>query len=249
MNKIDIIRPADMTSNSICLNLFFIQRTLVDFELGFDTTVGTTDYSEKRVSKDFAFVYKDDKTLIVFPSGTEHKVAVVEITSGDMRTAKIEPRYITFNKDEFIPSRAPHGRYRRIEWAIGTDYVWVTDSSLDEVYVIDIEKEEVVTTLTEFPTNSLLSVQNYAKVNQVDMQKELIMDMTKKGPGGVEIAAIVVGSIAVLVGIVNYMFMVKMKNDFKAQMEGTDPSKLIEKHDFDQESDVQASENGINSIN
>ena len=207
-------------------------------------------YENKSVSKDFAFVYKDDKTHIVFPAGTEHKVAIVEITGGDMRTADIKPRYITFNNDEFIVGRAPHGRYRQVEWAVGTDYVWVTDSSLDEIYVIDIMTEEVVTKLTETPANRLLSVQNYAKVNQVDMQKELIRDMTDDGPGAVAIAAIIVGCVAVAVGLLNLAFMAKMKSDFKKQIGNTDPTNLIVKpNDFETNSEAQPSEAGLNSIN
>ena len=104
----------------------------MDLELDFSTE----GYENTSVSKDFAFVYKNGKTKVVFPSGTEHKVAIVEIPeTGDIRDGDVQINYVPFNTDEFIQGRAPHGRYRRIEWAVGTDYVWVNDGSLEELYV------------------------------------------------------------------------------------------------------------------
>ena len=161
---------------------------------------------------------QDDKTLVIFPAGTEHRIAIVDITSSPMKTS-----YVTFNKDEFIPGGAPHGRYRRIEWAIGTNYVWVTDSALDEVYVIDFVKEEVVTTLTEVDTSKLISVQNYEYSRQFEMQKKLVMDMTQgskdteKTSTVVETIAIILGAVAIVVGVANYMYMVKMRKEFQKE--------------------------------
>lgn len=177
-----------------------------------------TGYEDRSVSMDFAFVNKDDKTLVIFPAGTEHRIAIVDITSSPMKTS-----YVTFNDDEFIPGRAPHGRYRRVEWAVGTDYVWVTDSSLDEAYVIDFVKEEVVTTLTDMDASKLISVQNYEYSRQFEMQKKLVMDMTQGSMGNgknsavAETIAIILGAIAIVVGFANYMYMVKMRKEFQKE--------------------------------
>jgi hypothetical protein len=85
---------------------------MVDLELGFDRT----GYETTSVAKDFAFVEKDGKTLLIVPSGTSHKIAVVDLTKGGV---EYETRYITFNEEEFIKGRAPHGRYRQTQTMYG----------------------------------------------------------------------------------------------------------------------------------
>jgi len=208
-------------------------------ELGFDRT----GYETTSVAKDFAFVYKDGKTSIVFPSGTEHKVAIVEIPTGYVTSDAIKISYVTFNKEEFVKGRAPHGRYRRVEWAVGTDYVWVTDGSLEEIYVIDVVQKEVTTTLTEIDTGNLVSVQNYERTRQFEAQKQLVMDLYNDETAAIDIAAMVVGAIAIAVGICNYLYMMQMKKEFHANTAKDEPKHLLE------ESEEKASDNGMVSIN
>jgi hypothetical protein len=216
---------------------------MVDIELNFDM-VG---YEKTSVAKDFAFVTSGDRTLFIVPSGTEHKIAIVDITKGGV---EYTVSYVTFNNDEFIKGRAPHGRYRQIEWAVDTNYVWVTDSSLDEVYVIDFVKEEVVTRFTEMDIGRLVSVQNFEKKAAFEMQQQIVMDMSDQGmlnlksnATALEISAIILGSLAVVVGIANYVFMLKTRNDFRAETSKDEPKNLIT-GDRDAESSV-----GMPSIN
>jgi len=223
---------------------------LIDLELDFNIT----GYEDTTVARDFAFVEKDGKTLAVFPSGTEHKVAIVEIGEGDLSSASNEPRYVTFNSDEFIAGSAPHGRYRRVEWAVNTDYVWVSDGSLQEVYIIDVMKGEVVNTLSEVDPGSLVSVQNFEREHQMSMQQDLInsmipsssVEMSDDDNDDLETAAIIIGIVAIVVGVVNFLYMMKMRKDFKEDMKGTDPRKLIQKGEIENEVE---SENGLESIN
>merc|ERR1712238_469563 len=63
---------------------------------------------------------------------------------------------------------------RQIEWAAGTNYVWIDGTANKEVYVIDVMSAELVTTLTGISTTKMLSVQNYAKMAQDKMQMEAI---------------------------------------------------------------------------
>ena len=212
----------------------------MDLELDFDR-IG---YEEKSVAKDFAFVVKDGKTLAVFPSGTSHKVAIVEITNGYLTSQKIVPRYVTFNDDEFIPGRAPHGRYRQVEWAVGTNYVWVSDGSLEEVYIIDVMKEEVVNTISGTDPGRLVSVQNYEIEHQMEMQKQVVSSMMKDDNNSIEIAAIIIGTLAIVVGFANFTYLIKMRNDFKAEISSTEPKKLIDIEGADTKST-----DGLNSIN
>lgn len=210
-------------------------------------------YETKSVSKDFAFVYKDGKTLVVFPSGTEHKVAIVELANGDLTNANIPVSYVTFNNDEFIAGRAPHGRYRRIEWAVDTNYVWVTDGSLEETYVIDVMTKQVETVLRNIDTGSLVSVQNYERARQIEMQKQLVAEMTEQqqqgqSTSGIAIAAIIVGAFAVVGAVANFMYMVKMRKSFEAEF-GKDMPKNLLIDSEKQDSVAGESAGGLNSIN
>ena len=101
------------------------------------------------------------------PSGTEHKVAIVDFSSGNF-----EATYVKFSDKEFT-NKAPHGRYRRVEWAVDTDYVWTNDSTNDEVYVIDVIKGELVNTIPN-ESSAFLSVQNWARVRETTMHNELL---------------------------------------------------------------------------
>lgn len=217
-------------------------QTFVDLELGFSRE----GYETKSVSKDFAFVTRNDKTLAVFPSGTENKVAIVDMTSKPIKTS-----FITFNEQKFKYG-APHGMYRRIEWAIGTDYVWVTDSSYDEAYVIDVVKNEVVKTLTDVDVSQMLSVQNYDYSRQFEMQKKMILDLQKqpdpviKETTALEVAAIVLGALAIVVGIANYMKMMYMRQEF---LKNTSPKETLGFIEAQKNTDEESSSNMVPSVN
>ena len=193
-------------------------KILADLELDFNRT----GFETLSVAKDFAFVERDGKTLFVMPSGTEHKVAIVDFTDG----GKFETTYVAFSSDkEFDRGGAPHGRYRQVEWAVGTDYVWTNDSSNDEVYVIDVIQGRLVKTIPAIESTRLVSVQNFERVRMRDelleemraMQDEGRLGMTKVGQNGSDgseslgIAAIMIGSLALLVGAVNLFVTSKVK--------------------------------------
>jgi hypothetical protein len=223
----------------------------MDLELDFSTE----GYENTSVSKDFAFIYKNGKTKVVFPSGTEHRVAIVDIPeTGDIRDGNVKIDYVTFNTDEFIQGRAPHGRYRRIEWAVGTDYVWVNDGSLEEIYVIDVEKKTVATTITEIDTGDLVSVQNFDRTRQFEEQQKMFVDMAAqqqqmadsmavKDSNAMEITAIVIGVLAIVVGAMNFAYVAKMRNEFKDGL----TNDLLKRSDVERADAPSA--NGINSIN
>ena len=216
----------------------------MDLELGFSRE----GYETKSVSKDFAFVTRNGKTLGVFPSGTENRVAIVDMTSKPIKTS-----YLTFNEQEFKYG-APHGMYRRIEWAIGTDYVWVTDSSYDEAYVIDVVKKEVVKTLTDVDVSKMLSVQNYEYSRQFEMQKKMVLDMQQKNDPvtvkeettALEVAAIVLGALAIVVGIANYMKMMHMRQEF---LKNTSPGETLGFIEAKKNTDEDSTSQVVPSVN
>merc|ERR1712238_497596 len=134
-----------------------------DLSLGFNATYHEDDV----VYSDFAFVEKDGKDIIVFVSGTENRAAIVDITGG---ADNIKTTYVNLAEGESTSNRLR----RQIEWAAGTNYVWIDGTAGQEIYVIDVMSAELVTTLTGISTTKMLSVQNYAKMAQDKMQMEAI---------------------------------------------------------------------------
>ncbi len=228
------------SNHAIPMYPLYIQRMLIDLELDFDST----GYEDKSVARYFAFVYRDGKTSIVFPSGTSHKIAIVEIPDqGYISQDTIKVDYVVLNEDEFKAGSAPHGLYRRVTWAEDTDYVWVSDSTLEFIYVVDLAQKKVVKTIKEMGASSMVSIQNFERSRQIEMQKQIVQDMAKKDDRSTEIAAIVIGCFALLAGIVNLVYMSKMRKEFQASISADEPVKLV--HADLEETSAQ----GINSIN
>jgi len=132
-----------------------------DLELNFNTTNNEDD----QVFNDFAFVEADGKNMIVFVSGTENRAAIVDLA--DVRN----PSYVVLSEAAETSSRRNR---RQVEWAVGTPYVWIDGTSASEIYVIDVEKKEKITTLTGIKTTKILNVQNYAKMQKAKMQQEAV---------------------------------------------------------------------------
>ncbi|KAL3915280.1 MAG: hypothetical protein SGILL_005727, partial [Bacillariaceae sp.] len=177
---------------------------IVDLELDFSRE----GYENKSVAKDFAFVQNNGKTLLVMPSGTSHDVAIVDFDDADFATTYVQLTDAPFENG------APHGRYRSVEWAVGTDYVWTNDSDLDEHYVIDVVQGKVVKVITGIRRSSMLSVRNYEHMQQEQMLQEVSAESDKSSTNGddndpVVIAAIVLASLALLVGLANLVMMNK----------------------------------------
>mmetsp|Transcript_12419 Transcript_12419/g.18153 ORF Transcript_12419/g.18153 Transcript_12419/m.18153 type:complete len:270 (+) Transcript_12419:1581-2390(+) len=225
-------------------------RVYVDLELDFDNS----GYEGKSVARYLTFITRDEKTHLVMPSGTSHKIAIIELpVKGYVTNDSIKVNYVTLSDADFVNS-APHGMYRRVMWAEGTDYVWVSDSTRDDekVYIVDVAKGETVKTLTGFKSSSFLSVQNYERARQIDMQKSLVQDLqvqmtqkvTEEGRGqGIEYAAIVIGSVALIAGLANIAYMNKLRKEFQATVREGEPVKFIP----DIENESQSSH--LNSVN
>lgn len=135
-----------------------------DLKLGFNSTT----YEEDQVFNDYAFIDNDGKKMIVFAAGTENKVAIIDVTDG---TADVT--YVTFSEGPLTSYR----ERRQVEWAVGTNYVWVDGAGNDEVYVIDVMSKSLVNTISNVETTRLLSVDNHARNVQNSIMQEYIESM------------------------------------------------------------------------
>jgi len=142
---------------------------LVDFEGGRPGTLNVND---------FAFMNKDGKTIMVVGSKTDNNVALV-----DMDASPPFIRKIRLTQAE----ESTGGGNRQVEWAHGTDYVWINGGETDEAYVIevpdlDVARANLHRTITVEDSSKLMFVKNYMKQHQIELLKEhleLYYDITR----------------------------------------------------------------------
>lgn len=189
---------------SDCLYETPLQQVAYDIKLDFHTS-GFEDFI---VFNDFAFVQdrERNRNIFVLSSRTENKVALV-----DLAPSRPEVSYVLF-KEGNSTARAS----RQVEWARGTDYVWIDGAAESEVYVIDVSTKRLVKTITDIHSTRMLSVTNFERLAMMNFIRGSSSSTTSSverasGVGGgdsdsvdgVSIAAIVLAVIAILVGVVN----------------------------------------------
>jgi len=203
--------------------------------IAFDLALGfsTEDEETSAVYNDFAFIQTSasdsimgdgvERDIIVIASGTENKVAIIDISSADNDVTIVELRtadVMTAKKNR-----------RQVEWCKGTPYVWVDGGGEDEMYILNVDTKKMVTTVKGINSKKMLSVENYAAKRTADLIAQQVMgavtdfgvkskaiptsdtlvekqsenDDSDIDPVG--IAALVIGASALVVGIANMIYM------------------------------------------
>jgi len=146
--------------------------------VAFDLQLGFSNFEEEdsAVFNDFAFIQTSaddglgdgvDRDLIVIASGTENKVAIVDLMSGTPQVS-----IVTMRDDAEMTARRSR---RQVEWVVGTKYVWIDGTGGEEVYVLDVDKKEMVKTIAGITTTKMLSVENYAAKRTADLISQQII--------------------------------------------------------------------------
>merc|ERR1712238_299005 len=132
-----------------------------DLALGFSTEGEETSV----VFNDFAFIQtgKDDgidgmpgveRDIIVIASGAENKVNIIELRDDTAMSAK--------------------KNRRQVEWCVGTPFVWVDGAGEDEMYVLNVDTKEIVTTIMGLKSKKMISVENYAAKRTAELISQQI---------------------------------------------------------------------------
>jgi hypothetical protein len=174
-----------------------------DIPLGFNHTM-----------RDFLLIEDDNRKIVMMASNEKNVLHMANLN-------EVNPEVHTFTFKEGENT----GNRRQLEWAEGTDYVWISgragdDTAMHETYVIKIpgnnlEGVEVVETLKGVSASKLKYIVN---LERDQMRQEFfgaqssIADLRDddKSTSAVAIIALIVGSAALLVGIAN---LVKAKTD------------------------------------
>jgi len=163
----------------------------------------------KTVVSDFAFVTDESRNILILGADTDNDVVLVDLLDDSFPMRKLQ----------LTPSNESTGGARRnIEWAVGSDYVWVDGGATDEMYIInigsDINEAKVVRQLLNITAGQMLYVENYARKRLMDdirRESETVMSFSQSDKGSAEhksdddidpvgIAALVIGCSALLLG-------------------------------------------------
>lgn len=123
------------------------QKSQIETILALDFNL--TNVDDDNVFNDFAYIQHEDKNLFVVSSASDYKVAIVDMNSPD--------KYVSYVMLKDIPYD-DRDRSRQVEWAEGTNYVWIGGRQDDEAYVVDVVNKELVKTFTGVDSRKLLSV-------------------------------------------------------------------------------------------
>jgi len=119
---------------------------------------------------DYAFMERNGNTVVVVASNSDNDVALIDMDSNPPQVTKLS---LT------SASESTGGRARNVEWAIDTDYVWVTGEDSDELYIIkipdgDIGQASIDNTKTVFEADNMVYVQNYQTKAYADQLEEYL---------------------------------------------------------------------------
>ena len=112
-----------------------------------------------QVISDFAFVEWKDRSILALASGYDNNLALADLST--------DPPTVT--KVLLSSSASPTGggsTGRMVEWAYGTEYLWVDGSANEEVYVLKLDDNggaSLHRTITNAPTSKMIYVENFAQ--------------------------------------------------------------------------------------
>jgi len=125
----------------------------------------------KTVISDMAFI-QDERNILVLGASTDNHIVLIDLDNG-YKTQKLA---LTGAEESTSSSR-------RLEWAVGSNYVWVDGSEATEVYVVEvsggIETAKIKKTIKEKKTSQYIWVDNYKKKGE-QQEAMAMMDSMKQ---------------------------------------------------------------------
>lgn len=167
----------------------------------------------KMVISDFAFV-TGGRNILVLAASTDNDVVLVDLDK-NFRTKRIN---IAPTATESTATSS-----RQVEWAVGTNYVWVNGEGTEEQYIIEIEDDidsaKLTRTLSDAPKGQMIFVNNYerlALVNEMENiavaddkdeippnpNNDMIMNPISGTNDTLATAGVTIASMALVVGLV-----------------------------------------------
>ena len=120
------------------------------------------------VVSDFAFVKDSSRNILVLGASTDNEIVLVDFNDNyRMKTLNLSPGV----------EESTGGSSRKIEWAVGTDYVWINGGESKEQFIISIaggiDKAKLERTLTGVPSGNMMFVNNYQRMRDAQMMTDI----------------------------------------------------------------------------
>jgi len=129
-----------------------IRDIAVDFEGG---------TPRKTVVSDVAFVQDENREILLLGASTDNNIVLVDLKTFATRKLNLAPGVV----------ESTGGNQRVMEWAVGTNYVWVNGGESKEAYIIKItggiETATLDRTLSDVAAGQLVFVNNYERMRAV----------------------------------------------------------------------------------
>jgi len=126
-----------------------IRDVAVDFTGG---TPGRTAVS------DVAFVQDGDREILVVGANSDNHVVLIDLSTFDTTKVNLAPSM----------TESTGGGARALEWAVGTNYVWINGGETREAYILEItggiETASLYKTLSDVAAGDMLYVNNYERM-------------------------------------------------------------------------------------
>jgi len=182
--------------------------------VAFDIPVNFKGGDQGVVITDAVFIENDvHGDIAVFASSKDNDIVMVDLTRDPPLVRKL-----TLTEAQ----ESTGGRDRKIEWAPETNFIWVSGTDSDEMYVVelsgdrDISKARVSTTLTGVPSSQLIFVENYERKRLIQMMatRNSLARNDVSSSNGLGTASLVLSiiSIVLVLGMLAKDMMKKNKN-------------------------------------
>ena len=152
---------------------------------------------------DVAFIQDDTRNFIVIAGSVDNNVVIADMDDG-YRMIKL-----TLSSN----AEATAAGNRQVEWAVGSNFVWVNGGQTEEMYIIEvgntIDSARVIRTVSDVPDGKVAFINNYERaaetagtpstvLGKAENKLEEIEDEISDNTSAIAIAALIIGCIALV---------------------------------------------------
>jgi len=122
---------------------------------------------------DFAFVQWKNHNLLALASGYDNDLALVDLNASPPTVSKL-----TLTNAN---SQTGGNGGRMVEWAYGSDYLWIDAAATKELYVVklsengDVASATVERTVTDVASSKMIYVENFAQRAELEMLSQVFV--------------------------------------------------------------------------
>lgn len=163
--------------------------------VAFDVTLDFKNVPPGREAiSDFAFVKWNDHNLLALASGYDNDLALVDLNKSPPTVTKLMLSAAT--------AQTGGNGGRMVEWAYGSNYLWVDASATDEVYLVKLSDDGSVTsaaverTLKNIPSAKMIYVENFAQRAQIEMLGQAFSGASEAGEASADLGQVAAELIA-----------------------------------------------------